>query len=276
MQPNQTISFIGGGNMARSLIRGLILDGWSTAHVWVADPDPAQLKLIIEQCGAVHTTADNLEAARAAQILVLAVKPQILWTVIKSLAEAVQAAKPLVISVAAGVRTEDINRWLGTGLAIVRAMPNTPALVQSSATALFANLRVTAEQHDLAERIMRAVGLALWVETEDQLDVVTAVSGSGPAYFLLVMGAIEQAALMLGLPPNTARLLILQTALGTAKLALESAEDVTTLRHRVTSKGGTTERALAVLEAGNLQALFQQALQAAVERSRELATQQET
>ncbi len=184
-----------------------------------------------------------------------------------------QDQQPLVISIAAGIRTPDLARWLGADTAIVRAMPNTPALVQSGATGLFANAHVRDQQRDLAETILRAVGLTLWVEQEDQLDLVTALSGSGPAYFFLVMEALQEAASKLGLPAETARLLALQTAFGASRMALESDEDAAALRQRVTSPGGTTEQALRVLEEGGLRNLMEQALTAAARRSRELADQ---
>jgi pyrroline-5-carboxylate reductase len=169
------------------------------------------------------------------------------------------------------VREPDLQRWLGGGLAIVRAMPNTPALVQSGATALCANSHVTAEQRNRAESILRAVGMTLWLKDEAQMDAVTALSGSGPAYFFLIMEALEAAGVHLGLDAADARLLTLQTAFGAAKMALESQEDAAVLRARVTSKGGTTEQALQVLEAGGLPKLLDKAVAAACERSRELA-----
>lgn len=267
----RTIAFIGGGNMARSLISGLIADGYDAGRIWVTDPAEAKLAELRDRFS-VRTTASNIEAAGAADIVVLAVKPQVLKGVVEALAATVQAAKPLVISIAAGVRECDIQRWLGGGVAIVRTMPNTPALVQSGAAALYANPTVSEEQRDLAESILRAVGLTVWVEDEALMDTVTALSGSGPAYFFLVMEALEKAAVQLGLPRDTARLLTLQTAFGAAKMALESSEDAATLRARVTSPGGTTERAITVLEQNRIRAIFEEALRAAHTRSQELAT----
>jgi pyrroline-5-carboxylate reductase len=267
---HHTIAFIGGGNMAASLIGGLLADGWPAQRMRVADPDPAQLERLGRQYAQVVLTQDNSQAAQEADIVLFAVKPQMSRSAIQGLAEDLKAASPLIISIAAGVRCDDITRWLGGGLAVVRCMPNTPALVRSGATGLYAGAGVTEEQREQAESILRAVGLTLWFEDEAQLDAVTAVSGSGPAYFLLVMEAIEAAGVRLGLPREAARLLTLQTAFGTAKLALESPEDTATLRRRVTSKGGTTERALEQLEAGHIMALFDKALRAAAARSREL------
>ena len=176
-----------------------------------------------------------------------------------------------MISIAAGIREATLRDWLGAGAAIVRTMPNTPAMVQSGATALYANPAVTDEQRSIAESILRAVGIAIWVDDESLMDAVTALSGSGPAYFFLFMEALQTAGCELGLPPETARLLTLQTAFGAAKMALESTEDAATLRQRVTSPGGTTERAIAVLQDGGFEALVGKALQAAATRSRELA-----
>ena len=263
------IAFIGGGNMARSLIGGLRADGCDPHTLWVADPNPEQGETLRSRFG-VHTSTDNCEVAARATVVVLAVKPQVLHDVARQLAATVQAGKPLVISIAAGVREPDLRHWLGGDVALVRSMPNTPALVRSGATALFANPRVSQPQRQLAESILRAVGLTIWVEDERLLDSVTALSGSGPAYFFLVMEALEQAGIRLGLNPTDARLLTLQTAFGAAKMALESTESPAILRTRVTSPGGTTERALAVLQAGKLETLFVSALEAACQRAREL------
>jgi pyrroline-5-carboxylate reductase len=265
-----TITFVGGGNMAGSLIGGLLEDGMDPAMLWVSDPDP-QRRETLASTFAVRVTSDNEEAAGAADVVVLAVKPQTLRQVAKALAPVVQARGPLVISVAAGVRRADLEAWLGGCVAIVRTMPNTPALVRSGATALCANEYVSAAQRDVAESILRAVGVALWLEDESLLDVVTAVSGSGPAYFFLVMEALESAAVDLGLPASAARLLTVQTAFGAAKMAMETEEDVPTLRHRVTSPGGTTEAALRVLEQGGLRRLFGEAIRSAHQRSMEIA-----
>jgi pyrroline-5-carboxylate reductase len=268
----RTLSFIGAGNMARSLVGGLIADGCDPALIRLSDPDADRIQDLAHRLG-VRILGDNRAVVEDADVVVLAVKPQVLPAVAREIADRVQDRQPLVISVAAGIRTTDLERWLGAGTAIVRAMPNTPALVQSGATGLFANARVSAEQRDLAETILRAVGLTLWVAEEDQLDLVTALSGSGPAYFFLIMEALQEAATQQGLPAETARLLALQTAFGASRMALESSEDAATLRQRVTSPGGTTEQALEVLEAGGLRALMDRALRAAARRSRELAEQ---
>ncbi|WP_127474535.1 pyrroline-5-carboxylate reductase [Sulfurivermis fontis] len=265
------IGFIGGGNMARSLIGGLVADGVAPQRLWVAEPDAGRRAGLAAQFG-VKVTADNNALATAVDALVLAVKPQQMQAVCGGIAAVVQQRKPLVISIAAGLRLEALQRWLGGELALVRTMPNTPALVQSGATALFATPQVNNVQRELAEGIMRAVGLTLWLEDEGQMDAVTALSGSGPAYFFLVMEAMQQAGVQLGLTADMARLLTLQTAFGAAKMALESREDAAVLRRQVTSPGGTTERAIGILQQGGLEELFARALAGARDRSQELAT----
>ena len=266
------ITFIGGGNMARSLIGGLIENGFNPQHIHVSDPEPLCLQALSDKYP-IQTHSNNLTAAQDCDVLILAVKPQQLQAVVKQLAPEWEPSR-LLISIAAGIQLDDMARWLEQDdVAIVRTMPNTPSLVQAGASALFANEYVTTQQHELAESILRAVGLALWVKDESQMDAVTALSGSGPAYFFLVMEAMEFAANEMGLDAETARLLCLQTAFGAAKMALESNETTATLREQVTSPGGTTERALHELEDGGIRGLFENALVAAALRSRELATQ---
>ncbi|MDM8568100.1 pyrroline-5-carboxylate reductase [Thiotrichales bacterium HSG1] len=263
------ITFIGGGNMASCLVGGLLETGFVTDNLRVADPSSEPLT---NQFSVQHYT-DNSQALDGADIVVLAVKPQILPEVTKAIT--VPSTSPLFISIAAGIRIDDIARWLGPDhpIPIVRVMPNTPALVRSGASALFAGKHVDNEQKELAESILRAVGLTLWLEDEEQMNIVTALSGSGPAYAFLMMEVLEKAAISLGLPQESSRLLTLQTAFGSAKMALESNEDAATLRERVTSKGGTTEQAINALQDGGLQNLFDQALQAAKQRSITLAKQ---
>jgi len=266
-----TIAFIGGGNMARSLIGGLLADGLSPQNIWVADPNEVALHSHHSNF-AVCTSPDNSEAVRHAQVVVLAVKPQVAKSVVQGLTRAIKTTRPLVISIVAGIREIHLREWLGEDMAIVRTMPNTPALVGSGATALFANTAVSKEQKNLAESILRAVGMTLWVDDEALMDAVTALSGSGPAYFFLIMEALEDAGHRLGLPRDTARLLTLQTAFGAAKMALESTETLGTLRQRVTSPGGTTERAVNILQEHHVAEAFDEALRAAHQRSAELAT----
>ena len=269
-QKPTTITFIGAGNMARSLIIGLLQDK-ANVLLRVADPDPQQLDAIRQHWPDVQATQDNAEALQGADVVVLAVKPQVMREVLAPLADLAQRNRPLVISIAAGIREAALNQWLGGNLPIVRCMPNTPALVQTGATGLVANAQVSQAQRNLAESILRAVGITVWFAEEASIDSVTAVSGSGPAYFFLVMEAMQAAAQNLGMSAEDAQLLVVQTALGAARLALESGEPAAELRRKVTSKGGTTEAALKVLNDGGLPALFEQALQAAAQRSRELA-----
>jgi len=264
------IGFIGAGNMARSLAAGLLKNGWPRGRLLMADPDAAQ-RATIERALKLRPDADNNAVAARADILVLAVKPQVLRDVAQALAPTVQRKKPLVISIAAGVRLGDVERWLGGNLALVRAMPNTAALIGSGATGLYANTTTDSAMRAQAESILRAVGVTAWVPDEDQLDIVTALSGSGPAYFFLIMEALEQAAIDQGLAPAHARLLTLETAYGAAKMALEGAEEPASLRARVTSPGGTTERAIEALQRGDIAGLLANALRAASERARELA-----
>ncbi len=266
----KTITFIGAGNMARSLIAGLIEDK-AALNIRVADPDTAQLASIQQSWPQIEVFADNNKAVENADVVVLAVKPQIMQSVCNALASAINNPETLLISIAAGVTEQKIKQWLGGQRPIVRCMPNTPALVQSGMTGLFANDQVSEEQRSLAESILRAVGVTLWFADEDKLDAVTAVSGSGPAYFFLVMEAMQKAAQTLGLEPQDARLLVLQTAFGSAKLALESEDEAAVLRQKVTSKGGTTEAAINKLLSSGLVELFEEALIAARDRAKELS-----
>jgi pyrroline-5-carboxylate reductase len=269
------IGFIGGGNMASSLINGLIVSGHAAHSLWVSDINADVVATLSEKLG-VNSTTNNDELVNAVDVVVLAVKPQNLADVAKHIAPLIQQKQSLVVSIAAGISQNSLSRWLGNDVAIVRCMPNTPALVLTGATALHANDQVTTEQRDLAENILRAVGLALWVEQESELDAVTAVSGSGPAYFFLLMEAMEKAAVQLGLTEQTARLLVQQTALGAAKIALESSESPAQLRQRVTSPGGTTQRAIETFEQGGFTELVAKALHAARDRSIEMSKQAET
>ncbi|HET8700510.1 MAG TPA: pyrroline-5-carboxylate reductase [Nitrococcus sp.] len=265
----EKITFIGGGNMAQSLIGGLIADGYRADCVHVSDPDPQQrINLASRFHVQVHT--DNQAAIAHAQAVVVAVKPQVIKSVLEPLGPILRQQQSLVISIAAGVREPDVSRWLGGQIPVVRTMPNTPALVRAGATALYANRHVLPGQRDLAESLLRAVGVTQWLEDESLLDIVTALSGSGPAYFFLLMEILEATAVESGLPQKTARLLTLETALGAARMALESKEEPGHLRRRVTSPGGTTEAAMRVLESGGVQELFQRALQAAANRASEL------
>jgi len=268
------ITFIGAGNMTRSLIGGLITNGFEKSHIWATDSDTQKCHQIKEIFN-INSSADNEQAAANADIIVLAVKPQVIGQASRALAETISASskdrKVLVISIAAGILCEDLENWLGKGTAIVRAMPNTPSLVQCGATGLYANENVSREQRDQAESILNAVGLTLWLEEEQMINAVTALSGSGPAYFFHFMEAIEAAGMQLGLTAETSRLLTLQTALGAAKMAIESPDSTATLREKVTSPGGTTERALQVLSDANMHSILEHTLRAASDRAAELS-----
>lgn len=268
----QNLGFIGAGNMANSLIAGLLADGYPPQSIWVSDVDAEKLDQMASRFG-VHTLANNQAVAENSQVLVLAIKPQMMKAVTREIAPSVQKAKPLVVSLAAGIAAGAIDRWLGGNVDIVRCMPNTPALVKTGATALYGSENVSQEQRSRAEAVLRAVGLTVWVETEALLDAVTALSGSGPAYFFLFMEAMEEAAVQLGLDAATARLLTQQTALGAARLAMESDDSPAELRRRVTSPGGTTERAVAAFENAGLRSLVEGAMRAARDRALELSQQ---
>jgi pyrroline-5-carboxylate reductase len=268
---NDTIlSFIGGGNMAGSLIAGLITDGWNPASIRVSDSDNRQLERLSQRFP-IMTTSDNAQAVKDADVVIMAVKPQVMEGVASALAASVSSKQPLVISIAAGIPEAALRQWLGDKTAIVRCMPNTPAMVQSGATAMYANPFVTDEQRSIAESILRAVGIIIWVDDEAMMDAVTALSGSGPAYIFLFLEALQSAGRELGFSGETAYLLALQTVFGAAKMALESEEDAATLRQRVTSPGGTTEHAISTFQEGGFEKLVSKALHAAAERSRELA-----
>jgi len=267
---SNTITFIGAGNMATSLIGGLVADGYDPKRIIASDPDDGKLADLSARFG-IQSAADNSTAIQQADVTVLAVKPQVLEQLCGEIREAVQQRQPLLVSIAAGIREADMQAWLGGDIALVRSMPNTPAMLQAGATVLHAGRGVSEAQRDLAESILRAVGLTRWVDDETLMDTATALSGSGPAYFFLVMEAMEAAAISNGLPADTARLLTIQTALGAARMAIESSDGPATLRQKVTSPGGTTERALSILEQCNLRILFEEAISGACERSRELS-----
>lgn len=265
------IGFIGAGNMASALVGGLLARGWPAADIALSDAQPAQLAPHAER--GLFTTTDNEELLARAEVLVLAVKPQVMQQVLAPLAARAQHQRPLLLSIAAGIPVASLAHWLGGELPIVRAMPNTPALVQAGATGLFASAAVSPAEKAEAEAILGAVGLTLWVDDEALLDAVTAVSGSGPAYFFYVMEAMMAAGVELGLDERTARALTLQTALGAAQMAVAADVGPADLRRRVTSPGGTTERAIAAFEQADLRAIFARALQACAARGAELAAE---
>jgi pyrroline-5-carboxylate reductase len=271
---DNTIAFVGAGNMAHSLINGLIAHEYPVKHIVASDPTQEKCDFIHQEFG-VQCYTNNLNAIEHAQIIILAVKPHHLKTVLAEIKSVVQSKKPLIISIAAGVSLQNIAKWLAlpekSDIGIVRCMPNVAAFVQSGATGMYANSHVKSLQRDLAENIMRAVGLTIWVDNENLIDVVTAVSGAGPAYFFLIMEAMEKTAQEMGLSLEDARTLIAQTALGAARFVLSTDESIANLRERVTSKGGTTEKALAVLENYKIREAFDEALKAGYARSVEIA-----
>jgi pyrroline-5-carboxylate reductase len=260
------ISFIGGGNMARALIGGLIAQGWQPGDIGVVELDADKRQQLQAEYGIA--VSDQLPSVAMADIVVLAVKPQQLRDIAIFLGSLLR--NQLVISIAAGIRSADLIRWLGGYDAVVRVMPNTPAQIRSGVSALFAAPGVSAEQRAQAGDILAAVGTTVWLDAEAQMDAVTAVSGSGPAYVFYFIEAMQQAAQELGLSAEQARDLSLQTFLGASQLALQSTETPDVLRAQVTSKGGTTERALLSMETSGTKAAIVQALHAAADRSREM------
>ena len=267
---SKCIGFIGAGNMASSLAGGLIAKGYDANSIIMSDLNENALTTARESLG-VKTSQDNNDVLAIADIVVLAVKPQVMKVVAEGLANTIHQRTPLIISIAAGITVESMSTWFGGDLAIVRCMPNTPALVQTGATGLYANSQVNEEQKTLAKNILDSVGIALWVNKESDIDAVTALSGSGPAYYFLVMEAMIAAGEKLGLDPEISRQLTLQTALGSAQMAITSEDEPAILRKKVTSPGGTTERALEILQEGGLVNLFDRALEGARNRSLELS-----
>lgn len=261
------ITFIGGGNMASAIIGGLLQRGWDRGQLRAVEILPAAREKL-EQSFRIQTYAEAGVEALQADCIVLAIKPQQMRDAAAQLAPRIRHA--LVITIAAGIRGSDLSRWLGGHNRIVRVMPNTPALVLAGISGLYAMPDVSGEDRQRAENILAAVGETVWVEHEDDLDAVTAVSGSGPAYVFYFIEALEQAARDLGINAQTARRLALTTFTGASKLAAQSNEDAATLRERVTSKGGTTERALASMQADHIKAALIRAVKAAAQRSREL------
>jgi pyrroline-5-carboxylate reductase len=266
------LAFIGGGNMAAALIGGLTKRGLASDRVVVADPSQDQLSRLVREYG-VRAAADNASAVKGAEVVILAVKPQQMRAVATGLAPYMTETLPLLISVAAGIPHAALARWFGPRIPVIRTMPNRPALNGFGATGLFAPPSVGAANRALAESIMAAVSATVWVEHESQMDTVTALSGSGPAYFFLFMEALEAAAHERGLPNDVAHQLTLETAFGAAQMARQSSDSLATLREQVTSKGGTTAAALAVLDAAGLRAIVAHAVAAADRRSAELAAE---
>jgi len=263
------LAFIGGGNMTTSLVAGLIKKGYPVNQITVSNPGQEKLIHLNKKFG-IHTTTDNSFAAADAEVVVLAVKPQMAKIACQALSASLKH-QPLVISIAAGVQSTSLQEWLGKDIPIIRCMPNTPSLVQTGAAGLFANTNVSHPQRKLATEILDAVGMSCWLEKEEDIDIVTAVSGSGPAYFFLFMEAMEKTAVDLGLNQEAAHKLVLQTALGAAKMATEDTIDPAELRRRVTSPGGTTEAAIETFIEGGILGLVNKAMVSAVKRAQAMA-----
>ncbi len=263
--------FIGGGNMGRSLIGGLVARGIDPARIVVVDPTATVREGLVSDFG-IQTFATADAAMPDAALVLLAVKPQIMRTVCQGLSTQLPD-RAVAVSIAAGITTAQLDDWLGGDRAIVRAMPNTPALLGAGATGLHANTRVSTEQRLLASVVLDAVGISVWLEDEAHMDVVTALSGSGPAYFFLLAEAMQAAAVELGLPEAAARALAAQTCLGAGRMLVESNEDAATLRQRVTSPGGTTQAALDSLVGEQFEAIVARALACATRRGAELSAQ---
>jgi pyrroline-5-carboxylate reductase len=264
------IAFIGGGNIATSLVGGLIARGTPAQDLTVADPVAAQLERLRHEYG-VNVAGRNEDAVRDADLVVLAVKPQDMAGVARGIAGPFAARRRVAVSVAAGIRLASLSGWLGGAPALVRAMPNRPALIGAGVTAAVGAPGVEPHERESAGAVLSAVGPVVWLEDESQIDAVTAVSGSGPAYIFLLVEAMEDAGVSLGLPRETARLLAVQTAYGAGRMCVESGELPARLREQVTSKGGTTAAALAVFESADFRGLVQHALGAAARRSVDLA-----
>jgi len=265
-----TVSFIGGGNMGAALIRGLIARGLPAQNIAVGEPVAARRTTLAQEFG-VRVTDDNVQAVQGADVVVLAVKPQDMAATVQSFADAFRKRAPLLLSIAAGIRVADIQAWSGPGVPVVRAMPNRPALNGAGATAIYAPAGLVEAHRRLAEQVLGASGTTVWVRDEHSLDVVTALSGSGPAYFFLLAELMTDAAVGLGLERDSARELAIQTLFGSGRMARESDGDLQRLRAEVTSKGGTTEAALRSFDAANLRDIVAAALKAATDRAGELA-----
>ncbi|MXZ82008.1 MAG: pyrroline-5-carboxylate reductase [Gammaproteobacteria bacterium] len=267
---NVKLAFVGGGNMARSIVGGLVANDYDPALIRVSDPLASQREMLSKRFP-VRTAKSNLECIDDADIVIMAIKPQVMKTALESIRSHLQPSSQLMISIAAGIRIEDIMRWSGCKLPLVRVMPNTPALIGCGASVLCANDIAQDFHKKMAESVMRAVGEVAWIDSENDMDAVTGISGSGPAYFFRVMEIMIEAAEKNGLDPKLSKSLVLQTALGAARLAQDSPLSPGELRKQVTSKRGTTEAALEQMENSGIATIFEAGITAAVDRSRELA-----
>lgn len=256
--------------MAKSIAGGLINSGYPAEKVQVSDPSAEQLEWYNQYPG-IETTQNNSDCVSGSDILVLAVKPQMMKVVMEGISDDLNQHRPLLISIAAGIRIKDLIGWAKSDLAVIRVMPNTPALVNSGVSGLYASDLVNEDQKQTATQIMQSVGPAVWVERETDIDTVTGISGSGPAYFFRLMEIMQAVAIKQGLPADSAKTLVLQTALGAAKLANGSEVDPKELRRRVTSPNGTTEAGINAMEDNGLETAVEAGIRAAIARSEELA-----
>lgn len=269
---NTHLAILGGGNMGRALIGGLLRQGARPEQISVGESVPAAREALSKELG-IAATADNRAALAGANVVVLAVKPQDTQSVLEPLRAILEQNRPTVLSVAAGIRVSALEAWSGSGVPVVRAMPNRPALVGAGATGLYAPSHVDAAHRAAAQHVMEASGEVVWVPSEEALDIVTALSGSGPAYFFLLAELMANAATDLGLEPEAARRLAVATLYGSGLLAHTSDVDLARMREQVTSKGGTTEAALRTFANADLRGIVARALESATLRSRELASQ---
>jgi pyrroline-5-carboxylate reductase len=271
MENKTVIGFIGAGNMAYALIKGLLNNGFDANQINISDPNE-ELLLNRESELKITTYPDNTSLLSNSDIIFFAVKPQVLSSVCLEL-KGVVKSKHLFVSIVAGIRSSDINRWLGGNFALIRTMPNTPALFQSGVTGLFANEVVDNEQKSLVESILSSVGECFWVNEEKLIDAITAISGSGPAYFFLLMESMKQAGMALGLDEETANSLSIQTAYGASLMANKTGKDSRTLRTEVTSPNGTTQSAIESFQDQNFEGIVANATRAAYDRARELSNE---
>lgn len=270
MRKQPIIAFLGGGHITQSLMKGLEQSSLDLTQMWVTDREEEKLAHLKKQF-AVQTSISNTAVANLAEVLFLAVKPQDTYLLVTEIKDILKAKKPLIISSAVGIHTQAIEQWAGVPLPIIQVMSNALSVLRVGTTGLYGNARVSDPQKDLAESLLRTVGITIWVNHEHDLDLVNALSGSGPAYFFLIMEALQQGAEKLGLPSRTARLLTLQTALGAARMALESEASLADLTQYTVLPGGATEKALEVLETGGIRSLLQKALEAARNRTGEIS-----
>ncbi|MBN8413872.1 MULTISPECIES: pyrroline-5-carboxylate reductase [Halomonas] len=268
----RNVTFIGAGNMASAIFGGMVHSGYPADAITATATRESTLAPLADTLG-IRTTTDNMAAIADADVVVLSVKPQIMRQVCETLKDGIQAKKPLIMSVAAGLSAETLEQWLGGDLPVVRCMPNTPSLVGKGASGLYANSRVTEEQRDAVSDLMSAVGIVEWVDEESLLEAVTAVSGSAPAYFFLMFEAMEEAAIKLGLNADAARRLAMQTAYGAAAMGMSSDKPPGELKRNVMSPGGTTEKAIEHLEQSGLRQAVDGAMQACAQRAKEMSAE---